>query len=60
MRFEQYARGTFFTQEMGQVISGASILFSLLLIGLAIFWTIVALYGVIDLAFIRRQFTYTL
>jgi tellurite resistance protein TehA-like permease len=57
--FAQYAQDTFLTQEVRQVINGASILFALLLIGLAIFWLFVAPYGVIDLAIIRREFTYT-
>lgn len=60
MRFAEYARGTFFTQEVGQVFYGASFLLGFLLIGLAIFWMIIALYGVVDLAFVRREFTYTL
>lgn len=59
-RFAQYARGTFFTQQMGQMFQGAGTLLSLLFIGLGIFWFMIAIFVVIDIGFVKRKAVYNL
>lgn len=59
-RFAQYTGGTFFTQQMGDIFEGASILLSILFMGLSFLWFMVAMYAIVDLGIIRGRSKYTL
>lgn len=59
-RFAEYARGTFFTQQTGDVFEGASIMLSMLFMGLSFMWFMVAMYAIVDMGFVKGRPKYTL